>query len=67
MSGAIHPLPQYASMSWCSAKIKHRGKFTFTFIYFKRETGIGVAKSYVVLDFGMSSLSGRRSLNTANM
>jgi hypothetical protein len=31
MSGAIHPLPQYAFMAWCVVK-KHRDAFTFTFI-----------------------------------
>jgi hypothetical protein len=29
MSGAIPPLPQYASMAWCSVK-KRRDNFTFT-------------------------------------
>jgi hypothetical protein len=29
MSGAIHPLPQYAFMAWCL--VKHRDNFTFTF------------------------------------
>jgi hypothetical protein len=28
MSGAIHPLPQYAFMAWCLVK-KHRDNFTF--------------------------------------
>jgi len=28
MSGAIHPLPQYAFMAWCLVK-KHRNDFTF--------------------------------------
>jgi hypothetical protein len=27
--GAIPPLPQYASMAWCSVKKKHRDNFTF--------------------------------------
>jgi hypothetical protein len=27
MSGAIHPLPQYAFMAWCL--VKHRDNFTF--------------------------------------
>jgi hypothetical protein len=30
MTGAIPPLPQYASMAWCSVIKKHRYKFTFT-------------------------------------
>jgi hypothetical protein len=30
MRGAIPPLPQYAFMAWCL--VKHRDKFTFTFI-----------------------------------
>jgi hypothetical protein len=30
MSGNIHPLPQYASMVWCS--VKHRDNFTFTLL-----------------------------------
>jgi len=29
MSGAILPLPQYAS--WCGVQLKHRDTFTFTF------------------------------------
>jgi hypothetical protein len=31
MSGAIHPLPQYAFMAWCLVNL--REKFTFTFIF----------------------------------
>jgi len=27
MSGAIHSLPKYAFMAWCSVKEKHRGYF----------------------------------------
>jgi len=30
MRAAIPPLPQYAYMAWCL--VKHRDKFTFTFI-----------------------------------
>jgi hypothetical protein len=30
MSGAIHPLPQYAFVAW--RLVKHRDNFTFTFI-----------------------------------
>jgi hypothetical protein len=33
MSGAIHPLPQYAFMAWCL--VKHRDNFTFTFTHFE--------------------------------
>jgi hypothetical protein len=32
MSGAIHPLPQYAFMAWCLVK-KHRDNFTFYLLY----------------------------------
>jgi hypothetical protein len=30
MRGAIHPLPQYTFMAWCSVSKKHRDKFTLT-------------------------------------
>jgi hypothetical protein len=33
MCRAIYPLPQYASMAWCSVKEKQRDNFTFTFFY----------------------------------
>jgi hypothetical protein len=36
MSGAIHPLPQYAFMAWCL--VKHRDNFTFTFTRGERKT-----------------------------
>jgi hypothetical protein len=29
MRGAIHPIPQYALMAWCS--VQEQGQFTFTF------------------------------------
>jgi hypothetical protein len=33
MRGAIHPLPQYAFMAWCSIKNQNStGTFTFTFL-----------------------------------
>jgi len=32
MSGTIPPLPQYASMAWCS--VKAQGQLYFTLIYF---------------------------------
>jgi hypothetical protein len=31
MRGAIHPLPQYAFMAWCSVK-KHRKNFNFNLL-----------------------------------
>jgi hypothetical protein len=31
MRGAIHPLPQYAFMAWCS--VNHRDNFTFYLFY----------------------------------
>jgi len=30
MRGDIIPLPQYASMAWCSVKGEHRDNFIFT-------------------------------------
>jgi virulence-associated protein VapD len=31
MSGAIHPLPQYTFMGWCSVKKNAQGQLYFTF------------------------------------
>jgi hypothetical protein len=40
MSGAIHPLPQYAFMAWCLVK-KHRDNFTFlTFTFMFRDKDV---------------------------
>jgi hypothetical protein len=36
MSGAIHPLPQYAFMAWCLVK-KHRDNFYPIYFWLGRE------------------------------
>jgi len=41
--GAIHPLPHYAFMAWCSVK-KHRGKFTLPF---KKMTFVVIAVRFL--------------------
>jgi hypothetical protein len=45
MSGAIHPLPQYAFMAWCLVKKKHRDNFTFFFTYYLRTDSVYVKLS----------------------
>jgi hypothetical protein len=34
MCGAIHPLPQYAFMVWCSDKMKHRDNYLHFYLLF---------------------------------
>jgi len=42
MSGAIHPLPQYAFMAWCLVK-KHSDYFTFTlYVYVSMYVNMGL-------------------------
>jgi hypothetical protein len=44
MSGAIHPLPQYAFMAWCL--VKHRDNFSFLLLPNDIITCEGVSKSF---------------------
>jgi hypothetical protein len=50
MRGAIHPLPQYAFMAWCSVKKMNKDNFTFTLKKYNLINNKGKCEVFPVLD-----------------